>query len=96
MDGVKPRSPQTLKQAASLAWVREQDFFYLRNNLLRSQSSILSPPTAILLFAACAATQGRLCMFEFRLAGQSENMDFVPQVGLICALTTLNPTESFQ
>ena len=37
LDGGKPRSPQTLKQATSLAWVREQDFFYLRNNLLRDQ-----------------------------------------------------------
>jgi hypothetical protein len=58
--------------------------------------SILSPPTAILLFAACAATQSLLCVFEFGLAGHCGNMDFVPQVGLICALKTLNPTESFQ
>jgi hypothetical protein len=56
--------------------------------------SIFNPRSAIIFFTCKAATQGLLRAFKFFLAAQCENRDFVPQVGLICALTALNPTET--
>src|SRR5664279_5502414 len=86
--------PQTFKQVAHLAWVWCQGFFYVRNTLPRGQS--FHSQTLFrynLLHLQCCHPEPA-SRIQVIPCGALRNRDFVPQVGLICALATLNPTET--
>jgi hypothetical protein len=95
-DGMEPKPPRTFKPADSLAWVRWRILCCVRNNLPRGQP--FHPQTSFRypLVRRQGCHPEPALHFRVPPCGAVRNRDFVPQVGLICALTTLNPTESLQ